>query len=90
MSTEDNTDLGVCWEAQSFQESFKPYSVGLGICCNTNISVQAELDYLAMKRENKNLNEENGMLQARLRQYVDQMASQVSLIVFVLLVISIW
>ena len=52
--------------------------------------MQAELDYLAMKRENKNLNEENGMLQARLRQYVDQMASQVSLIVFVLLVISIW
>jgi hypothetical protein len=44
---------------------------------STIITAQAELDYLAMKRENKNLNEENAMLQARLRQYVDQMASQV-------------
>jgi hypothetical protein len=38
---------------------------------------QAELDYLAMKRENKNLSEENIILQARLRQFVDHMASQV-------------
>jgi len=31
-----------------------------------------------MKRENKNLGEENAALQARLRQFLDQMASQVS------------
>jgi hypothetical protein len=30
-----------------------------------------------MKRENKNLAEENTILQARLRQFVDHMASQV-------------
>ena len=31
-----------------------------------------------MKRENKNLGEENAMLTAKLRQFVDQMATQVS------------
>jgi hypothetical protein len=41
-------------------------------------TAQAELDYLAMKRENKNLGDENAALQARLRQFLDQMASQVS------------
>ena len=40
-------------------------------------TLQAELDYLAMKRENKNLKDENSLLQARLRLYMQQMASQV-------------